>query len=57
VVDQENQRRRFLKKVVLFWTRKSLGASYRKWAEASFKIREQQLNSELDSQENKRREL
>mmetsp|Transcript_21292 Transcript_21292/g.32962 ORF Transcript_21292/g.32962 Transcript_21292/m.32962 type:complete len:83 (+) Transcript_21292:1652-1900(+) len=49
VVNQESQRRRFLRKVVLFWTRKSLGASYRKWAETSFRIREHQLNAELDA--------
>ena len=48
VVNQENQRRRFIRKTVLYWQRRSLGAGFRAWAEQSFKIREAELGKELD---------
>lgn len=40
VVNEENQKRRFLRKAMLYWQRRGLGAGFRRWAEASFKIRE-----------------
>lgn len=48
VVNQENQRRRFSRKVILYWHRRQLGIQFRRWAEVSFKMREAQLNKELD---------
>ena len=57
VVNQENQKRRFLKKVLLYWQRRSNGAAFRRWAEASFKIREHELSKELEGQEQRRRDL
>lgn len=57
VVNEENQRRRYLRKAMLYWQRRSLGAGFRRWAEASFRIREATLAAELEQQENKRREL
>jgi hypothetical protein len=57
VVNQENQRRRFLRKCVLYWNRRSTGAGFRRWAEVSFKIKEAELARDLDEQENLRRNL
>lgn len=57
VVNQENQKRRFLRKALLYWQRRSSGAAFRRWAEASFKHREQELTTELDGHEDRRREL
>jgi len=51
VVNAENQKRRFLRKVMLYWNRRSIGAGFRRWAEASFKLREQELTTELEQQE------
>ena len=51
VVNQENQKRRFLRKVLLYWQRRSNGAGFRRWAEASFKLREGELSKELEGQE------
>lgn len=48
VVNQENEKRRFLKKALLYWQRRSLGSGFRRWAEASFKMREAELSAELD---------
>ena len=48
VVNEENQRRRFLRKCILYWTRRSTGAGFRRWAEASFKIKEAELARDLD---------
>lgn len=42
---------------MLYWQRRSLGAGFRRWAEASFRIREAQLANELEDQENIRRAL
>ena len=56
-VNEENQRRRFLRKTMLYWQRRSTGAAFRLWAENSFKIREEELANELDAQEQKRRDL
>jgi|TARA_B110000305_G_C19223457_1_gene531693 hypothetical protein len=50
-VNAENQKRRFLRKVMLYWNRRSIGAGFRRWAEASFKLREQELTTELEQQE------
>jgi len=36
VVSQENERRRFLRKALLYWQRRSTGAGFRKWAEITF---------------------
>lgn len=33
VVSQENQKRRFLRKALLYWQRRSLTAGFRAWAE------------------------
>ena len=57
VVNQENQKRRFTRKVILYWQRRSLGSGFRKWAEQSFKAREAELGKDLDEQEQKRRDL
>ena len=57
VFDIENKRRRFIRKTLLYWYRKPLGMAHRKWAEASFQIREKELSDELDRQENKRKDL
>lgn len=57
VVNQENQKRRFVRKVLLYWQRRSTGAAFRTWAETSFKIREAELGKELDLQEQRRRDL
>jgi hypothetical protein len=57
VVSQANQKRRFIRKTILYWQRRSLGAGFRAWAEASFKIREAELSADLDGQEQKRRDL
>jgi len=51
VVNQENQKRRFMRKVLLYWQRRSNGAAFRRWAEASFKLREEELSAELEGQE------
>ena len=40
VVSQENEKRRFLKKVMLYWQRRINGAGFRKWAEITFQLRE-----------------
>jgi hypothetical protein len=42
---------------MLYWQRRSLGAGFRRWAEASFKLREAELAIELEEQENIRRTL
>lgn len=42
---------------MLYWQRRSLGAGFRRWAEASFRIREAELAFELEEQENIRRAL
>lgn len=57
VVNQENQKRRFIKKAILYWHRRSQAASFRKWAETSFKIREQELSEILSQEEQKKRDL
>jgi hypothetical protein len=57
VVIEDNQRRRFLRKCILYWHRRSTGAGFRRWAEASFKMKEAELANDLDAQENKRRTL
>jgi hypothetical protein len=49
VVSQENQKRRFLRKVLLYWQRRSNGAGFRRWAEASFQLREAELSRELEA--------
>ena len=43
VVNQENEKRRFLRKTLLYWQRRPNGTSFRKWGEQSFKIREAEL--------------
>ena len=43
VVNQENEKRRFLRKTLLYWQRRSNGTAFRKWSEQSFKIREAEL--------------
>jgi hypothetical protein len=40
VVHLDSKRRRFIRKAILYWHRRSLGSQFRKWAEASFKLRE-----------------
>lgn len=57
VVSQENQKRRFLRKALLYWQRRSNGAAFRRWAEASFQLREAELSRELATQEQRRRDL
>ena len=57
VVNEENQRRRFLRKAVLYWQRRSTGAGFRRWAEVSFKLKEAALTTELEAQEMQRRAL
>lgn len=57
VVSQESQRRRFLRKALLYWQRRSNGAAFRRWAEASFQLREAELSRELAAQEQRRRDL
>jgi len=57
VVSQDNQKRRFLRKTMLYWHRRSVTAGFRTWAEQTFKARETELNKELDEQEQKRRDL
>jgi len=36
VVNQENDKRRSMRKVLLYWQRRSTGSGFRRWAEASF---------------------
>lgn len=57
VVSQDNQKKRFVKKALLYWQRRSNGAAFRRWAEASFAKREAQLSKELADQEQRRRDL
>ena len=57
VVSQANQKRRFIRKTILYWQRRSLGAGFRGWAEQSFRMREAELSKDLDEQEQRRREL
>lgn len=57
VMSEDGKKQRFLKKTMLYWQRRSNGAAFRRWAEASFKIREKELANELEAQEQKRREL
>jgi len=48
VVSQDNERRRFMRKALLYWQRRSTGSAFRRWAEATFKLRELELTTELD---------
>lgn len=57
VVSQENQKRRFLRKAMLYWHRRGNAAAFRRWAEASFQLREEELSRELAGQEQRRRDL
>lgn len=57
VVNQENQKLRFLRKALLYWHRRGLSAAFRAWAEKHFKDQEVELAYELDTEEQKRREL
>jgi hypothetical protein len=51
VVSQENQKRRFLRKAMLYWHRRGNAAAFRRWAEGSFQLREEELSRELAGQE------
>jgi hypothetical protein len=57
VVSQENQKRRFTRKALLYWHRRANGSAFRRWAEASFQLREAELSRELAAQEQRRRDL
>jgi hypothetical protein len=57
VVNQENQKRRFLRKAILYWKRRGLATWFRRWAENHFKQHEMELAYELDTQEQKKRDL
>ena len=42
---------------MLYWQRRSNGSAFRRWAEASFQLREEELAKELENQEQRRRDL
>lgn len=51
VVSQENKKRRFIRKALLYWHRRSLSAGFRTWAEKHFRSCEEELAAELDLEE------
>ena len=57
VVAQENKKRRFLRKALLYWHRRCLSAGFRTWAERHFRSCEGELAADLDREEQRRRDL